>query len=42
VRRCEPDPFGADVMHVGEDCCDGADIAEGFGLPHGGVEVLDD
>jgi hypothetical protein len=42
MRRCEPDPLGADVVHVGEDSSDGADVAEGLGLPHGRVKVLDE
>jgi hypothetical protein len=42
VGSCEPDPLGADVVHVGEDCGDGADVAERFGLPCGGIEMLDE
>ncbi len=41
VRRGEPDPLAADVVHVGEDRGDGADVAARFGFPRGRVEVFD-
>jgi hypothetical protein len=31
VRSGKPDPLGADVVHVGEDRCDAADVAGRFG-----------
>lgn len=42
MRSGQPDPFTADVVHVGEDGGDGADIAGRLGFPCGGVEMLDD
>src|SRR5882757_7934673 len=45
VRSCEPDPLGADVVHVGEDRCDAADVAGRFGWrfcsPGGRVKMFD-
>jgi hypothetical protein len=45
VRSGEPDPLGADVVHVGEDRRNGADAAGRFGwrfrFPGGGVKVFD-
>lgn len=38
---CKPDPLGTDIVHVGEDCSDGADLARGFGSPGGGLEIFD-
>ena len=38
----QPDPFAADVVHVGEDRCNGADIAGRPHLPYSRVEMLDD
>lgn len=42
MRCVEPDPLGAHVMHVGEDGRDGADLAGGFSVPGGRIEVLDE
>ena len=42
VRSGEPDPLGADIVYVGEDRCNGADVAGRFCCPNGGVELLDE
>jgi hypothetical protein len=41
VRCCKPDPFGADIVYMGEDRRDGADAAGRFGSPGGGIEMFD-
>jgi len=41
VRSCQPDPFAADVMHVREDCRDGANVARGSGSPCVNGKMLD-
>ena len=41
VRSGKPDPFGADIMHVGEDRRNGADVAGRFGSPGGRVKMFD-
>ena len=41
VRRCNPDPLGTDIVHVGEDRSNGAGLAERFGLPGGRVKMFD-
>ena len=35
VRSCKPDPLGADVVHVREDCGNGASFAGRFSCPGG-------
>ena len=46
MRGGEPDPLGADVVHVGEDCRDGTDVGWRFcwwfRFPGGGVEMFDE
>jgi hypothetical protein len=42
VRSGKPDPLGADIVHVREDCRDGASFAERLGFPCGRVKVLDE
>jgi hypothetical protein len=46
VRSGEPDPFGADIVHMGEDRGDGADVAGRFSWrfrhPDGGVKMFDE
>lgn len=42
VRRCKPDPLAADIVHVGEDRRNGADVAGRLRHLCGGVEVLDE
>jgi hypothetical protein len=46
VRSGEPDPLGADIMHVGEDRCNGAGLAGWFGWwlgsPGRWVKMLDE
>lgn len=42
VRRGEPDPLGADVVHVGEDRGDGADFAGRLGAPSGRGKMFDE
>ena len=42
VRRGEPDPLGADVVHVREDRRNGAGLAGRLGSPGVRVEMLDD
>ena len=37
----QANPFAADVMHVGKDGGDGADIAGWLGFPRGWVEMLE-
>ena len=41
MRRGQPYPLAANVVHVGEDRGDSADVAGRFGFPCGGVEVFD-
>ena len=41
VRSCKPDPLAADIVHVGEDCSDGADLAGRFSSPGGRVKMFD-
>ncbi len=42
MRRRKPDPLAADIVHVREDGRDGADAAGRFGIPCGGVKLLDE
>jgi hypothetical protein len=42
VRRGEPDPLTADVVHVRKDCRDSADAAGRFGFPDGGIKTLNE
>ena len=42
VRSGKPDPLGADIVHVGEDRRDGADVAGRFGFPGGRVKMFDE
>ena len=41
VRCCQPDPFRADIVHVGEDCRNRAGLAGRFGSPGGRVKIFD-
>ena len=41
VRSCKPDPLGADIVHVREDCRNRADLAGRFDSPGGGVKMFD-
>jgi hypothetical protein len=41
VRSRKPDPLGADIVHVGEDRCNGASLAGRFGSPSLRVKVFD-
>jgi hypothetical protein len=41
VRSGEPDPLGADIVHVSEDGRDGASLAGWFGFPGGRVKMFD-
>ena len=41
VRSCKPDPLGADIVHVREDRCNGADFARRLGFPGGRIEMFD-
>src|SRR5580704_11101220 len=41
VRSSKPDPLGADIVHVSEDCRDGASLAGRFGFPGGKGKMLD-
>src|ERR1700686_2059274 len=41
VPRSKPDPLGADVVHVREDCGNGAGLAGRFGAPGARVEMFD-
>jgi len=41
MRSGKPNPFGADVVHMGEDGRDLASLAGWFGSPNGRVEVFD-
>jgi len=41
VRSGKPDPFGADIVHVGKDRGYGAGLAGRFGFPDGRVKTLD-
>ena len=41
MRGGEAYPLRANVVHVGEDCGDGADFAGRFGAPCGRVEMFD-
>src|SRR5580704_6670703 len=41
VRRGQPDPLGADIVHVGEDRRDGARVAGRFGIPGRWVKMFD-
>jgi hypothetical protein len=40
VRSRKPDPFSADIVHMGEDGRNGADVAGRFGFPCGRVEMF--
>lgn len=40
MRSREPDPLGADIVHMREDGRYGADIADRFGSPRVRVKVL--
>ena len=37
---CQPDPFDAHVVHVGEDCRDRSDVARWFGAPGVRIEIF--
>lgn len=41
VRRCQPDPLGADIVHVREDRRNGPGLAGRFGSPCGRVKIFD-
>ena len=41
MRGCKPDPLAADIVHVGEDRRNGADLARRFGSPGGRVKMFD-
>lgn len=41
MRSGKPDPLHADVVHVREDCRDGADVAWRIGFPCTRVEMFD-
>lgn len=45
VRRCKPDPLAADIMHVGEDRSNRADLAGRFGrqlrIPSPSLKMFD-
>ena len=41
VRSCKPDPFAADIVHVGEDRRNGAGLAGRFGSPGARVKMFD-
>src|SRR6267378_4386390 len=41
VRSCKPDPLGADIVHVRENCRNGAGPAGWFSFPGGGVKMFD-
>jgi hypothetical protein len=41
VRSGQPNPFGADIVDVGEDRGDGAGLAGWLGFPGGRIEMLD-
>ena len=42
MRSAEPDPLGANVVHVGEDRDDGTRLAGGLGIPRARVEMFDE
>ena len=42
MRSCEPDPLGADVVHVRKDRRNRADLAGRYGSPGGGVKMFDE
>ena len=41
VRSGEPEPLGADIVHVGEDRCNRAGLAGQFGSPGSRVKIFD-
>ena len=41
LRRCQPDPLRADIVHVGEDRRNRAGLAGQFGSPGGRVKIFD-
>jgi hypothetical protein len=41
VRSAEPDPLGADIVHVREDRRNGAGLAGRFGSPGGRIKMFD-
>src|SRR5207244_12810762 len=41
VRCCEPDPLGADIVHVRKNRRDGAPFAGRFGSPDARVKMFD-
>jgi hypothetical protein len=41
VRSGKPHPLGSDIVHVGEDRRNGADVAGRFGFPGGRVKMFD-
>jgi len=41
VRRGKPDPLGADIVQVGEDRRNAADVAGGLGSPGGRIKTFD-
>jgi len=42
VRSCQPDPLGADIVHMREDRDNGAGLAGRFGPPGGRVKMFDE
>jgi hypothetical protein len=42
VRSGKPDPFAADIVHVGENHRDAASLPGRLGTPHGEVEIFDE
>ena len=44
MRSCKPDPFAANIVHVGENRCDGANSRTGRGFcpPRRGVKMLNE
>src|SRR5438874_2707615 len=41
MRSCKPDPLAADIVHVGEDRRNAADLAGRFGSPGGRIKMFD-
>jgi hypothetical protein len=41
VRSCKPDPLAADIVHVGEDRRNGADLTGRLSCPSGRVKMFD-
>ena len=42
VRSCQPDPLGADIVHMRKDRRNGASFAGRFGSPCGSVKLFDE